>query len=791
MPSPIHSDQSVEAYWIAAAPKVDVHAFFRFSFYLGGFSKLCVRLGAGVEFVAWMDGAWLGEGPARYDGTNFEYLEVEVDAEPGEHVIALHAHAQGVDTRLLRADVIPFVAVSVFSDGVALSMNRITALLPQGFAASGRRLGCVLSWVEWCDTRQIPASEWKLPGFDDAAWVAPVPVRIPSAFWKPEGLGRLQRLPVGARKVGEGPLVNMSLIDHDPTAGFVTRELEASALPAQGRWFRYDLGRVRLVRVALHGCFPAGAIIQVAYAESLTHGRVSPYLKTGGGSDSCMLDHWVAHGGPQCWEPLHPKGARFIEIHVLTDCRSIELSPELVFWERAYYGEEPYGHFECDDSLLNRIWQVGVDTLRSCAEDAITDNPHRERGQWLGDVVGPGMDILACAYNDWRPLKRGLVQAGECAAANGMVPAIFPGTRQYLPSFAIQWVAAIPRYYRLTGDRALMEELYPVAARNLRAFDPDWTGTGLRVNPDHWNFVDWGYRGAASVFKQDFQDEVRIDPALSLFYLQAIRALCDWSEELGLTEEQTFWEKRRRPLEAYWRQAFNDVKAFAKNGFGYHATTLALAEGLVDPGNEGRAVALLKAHMFACFPNQPDAPRLAATTVETDLVITPFFMHFSLPVLIQAGEVDFVLDQIRSCWGWMLEQGYTTWLEVFDPRWSHCHQWSGCPTWLLSRQVLGLRPRFNLGGRSYLLNIQAGSLRWASGRVPFPDETGGVEVSWSRTGVTYQVKIQPNQPISLFWLNGRAEVAAEETLELELPISAGALRSDSRQNAPKETAGVP
>jgi len=33
---------------------------------------------------------------------------------------------------------------------------------------------------------------------------------------------------------------------------------------------------------------------------------------------------------------------------------------------------------------------------------------------------------------------------------------------------------------------------------------------------------------------------------------------------------------------------------------------------------------------------------------------------------------------------------------LFDTRWSHCHQWSGCPTWQMSRYSLGLRPRLDL-----------------------------------------------------------------------------------------------
>ena len=101
------------------------------------------------------------------------------------------------------------------------------------------------------------------------------------------------------------------------------------------------------------------------------------------------------------------------------------------------YGKQIEGAFSCSDELLNWIWSVGVETLRSCSEDVITDNPSRERGQWLGDVVGAGMDIPAVSYADMRPLKRGLLQAAECVGDDGMIPAIFPGTCLFLPSFPL------------------------------------------------------------------------------------------------------------------------------------------------------------------------------------------------------------------------------------------------------------------------------------------------------------------------------------------------------------------
>jgi len=138
---------------------------------------------------------------------------------------------------------------------------------------------------------------------------------------------------------------------------------------------------------------------------------------------------------------------------------------------------------------------------------------------------------------------------------------------------------------------------------------------------------------------------------------------------------------------------------------GYHSVALSLALGLLPGDAEAGAVKYMKSHILGCFPNSPKAPRLSDPQVSSRQLISPYFCHFAFPPLIERGEMDFVLDQYRRCWGFALEEGRTTWIEVFDTRWSHCHQWSGCPTWQLSRYVLGLHPRFDLGPFHYLLKM--------------------------------------------------------------------------------------
>ncbi len=144
-------------------------------------------------------------------------------------------------------------------------------------------------------------------------------------------------------------------------------------------------------------------------------------------------------------------------------------------------------------------------------------------------------------------------------------------------------------------------------------------------------------------------------------------------------------------------------------------------------------------------------------------MITPYFAHWALPGLLAHGDAAFVLDEYRLAWGWALDQGLTTWPEVFDLRWSHCHAWSGCPTWQLTRHLLGLQPRQDLGPGHCRLAVGHNPLNQAAGRVPFSG--GTVDIEWTRTGSHLAYRLRADRDLVI---DGRP-LRAGQLLEVDLP----------------------
>ena len=723
-----------ELMWVdGAKPSADYHVAFRGVFELEADAEVEIRTLGASWYVGWIDGEYFTEGPARFPIAHPEYQTDRVTLKTGKHVLAVQVHHEGVSTRILD-NVPPFLYCRAFVGGteVRVAWN---CLRLDGYAPKVRRINAQLGWVEWCDTRQLPRG-WREVEFDDVSWAVSAPANVPLGEMKPVSIGNVRSERQTLTPMAEGPLAETFGYERDDIAArFFLRDLECVDVPADGVWRRYDLGRVRLGRPRFVIDLPAGAVVEFASSESLAQGRVSPWISLSA-SDSCNLDHFVARGGEQEFFPLTPKGGRFVEVHVLAPAGQVKFVEE-EYVERTYYGP-PEGAFETNDELLNRIWNVGIETYRACSEDALIDNPTRERGQWAGDVVSVGMDIAAAGYADMRLCRRALVQCAQSARREGLVAGLCPGGAAYMSTYAAQWTSACIHYWELTGDMGLLHELYDAAGRNIGAFEkfrgPD--GVSDKVG---WAFVDWGY----------VRNDGPTDMGVNMHYLAALRDMMRWCRAIGSGDfgRYEMIEKEVAGLVRAWLEKNSREGRPDWERIGYHRTVLGMRLGMFANNDERDGIEFVKRHILRCFPNDPAAPRLANPGMNQERLITPYFAHYAFPLLIEGGEMDFVLDQYRTCWGWALGGGRMTWVEVFDTRWTHCHQWAGCPTWQLSRYVVGLRPRFDVAPDRYELNLVPGSLTEASGRVPMP--AGGViEVKWRRMDGTH-IEYTLNCPVAI------------------------------------------
>ena len=715
-----------------ATTSADTHVAFRGSFSTTSASQTISILGAS-EYLVLLDGKLIHDGPARFARAYPEYQSITIHAEPGRHILAIHVRNEGVTTRIL-SQIPPFLWCSIQEGNRPATIDWKCSQIP-GYRSKAHRISDILGWIDWSDTNQVWPN-WQEPSFDDSKWETPVPVDPGIGEIKPAKTSPVQLNTIDIKASASGTFATTYGYEQDdPAVRFFLDDLNPKGIPSQGVWRRYDLGRVRLGRPKLTLDLPKGAIVETALCEQLSQGRVQPWI-TLSGSSTCNLDHFVARGGPQEFMPFTPKGGRFLEVHVKSVGPAKFMKEE--FLERTYFGE-PIGSFNSSDPLLNKIWRTGVETMRACSEDSFVDCPTRERGEWTGDVASVASDIASVAYGDLSLSRRALVQAAQVARADGLVAGVGPGDPGYLSTYAAQWVTACVHYWESTGDKSLLEELLPAARRNIAAFEAQRSDSGV-ADGLGWGFVDWGY----------VRNGGPTDMALNIHYYMALKSMHRWELAVGTPKNAVDVANHVSAI-AQTISTWIDSEIQKPGGWknvGYHRASLALLAGLVPTNQKKACIQMIETHLKTCFPNDPNAPRLSDPSVANDRLMTPYFAHFAFAALLEQGETNFVLDQYRKCWGWALGDGRTTWLEVFDTRWSHCHEWSGCPTWQLSRFVLGLQPRYDLGDRTFELNIQPGNLKSASGTIPIPGG-GTSQISWSKTNETLLVTISATNPITV------------------------------------------
>lgn len=770
--------------WLPEGAKhADEYAAFRGSFTLGHAAKVRIEIIGAHWFGSWLDGEFLTEGPNRFPRGHAEYEVILRQMEPGEHVLSALVHNQGVSTRLLRADSIPpFLLCRLFADGREIVSSWKVERF-SGYKASGVRISPQFAWIEWADMREVPDG-WQAVRFDDSGWKSPS--RSEAASWKmrPLRIGPVRHFTRECKLIGRGSLSGPFEAADTPSwpkegdVSWYKRNLHP-AENSTGVWRRYDLGRVRLGTVRFTLDLPPGAVIEFAYSEALAkrnivdgyshdtvvvftetagEGRVVPYIPLSA-PYSRNMDHYVARGGVETFSPLTPKGGRYIEVHIEADTAKVKFLNE-EFIERSYYGE-PAGAFDCGDDLLDQVWMLGVNTLQACAEDAVIDNPTRERGQWTGDVL-LSMYIAASSYNDLRLFRRGIEQSAYCARSDGMVAGLSPGGEGYLSSYAAQWVTVTLNYFDLTGDSSLLHGMYPYAVRNMKAFEDSLGHTGVSRKLG-WAFIDWGYE----------EPKVGTDMALNMHVLEAFRNMARWSRLVG--RDSRHYEDTAMRLEIIVRSWLDRLAASgAWDEVGYHCTVLAYRIGLIPDLKKGYAEEVIRKHISRCFPNNLRAPRLSDPGVTSRQLITPYFSYYSFPILVAGGDMNFVLGQYRTCWGWALSEGLTTQPEVFDLGWSHCHVWASSPTAQLSRFVLGLAACFGRGKDHFELKLMPGRLDHASGKVPFPNGTGAVAVAWRWRKADGKIAYTVNTPHPIWiHLTGSAEPVRVER-EREFILGPGA-----------------
>lgn len=385
-------------------------------------------------------------------------------------------------------------------------------------------------------------------------------------------------------------------------------------------------------------------------------------------------------------------GFRFVKIEALTEEIEIKSISAICIYKDIQYK----GAFECDNDLLNTIWQTGAYTVHLNMQEYLWDGIKRDRLVWIGDMH-PEISIISAVfgYDDCVPRSLDLTR-DETPISEWMCG---------MPTYSMWWLKIHLDWYYQNGDIDYLKEqknyIFELLKKLFELICDDGT------NRIDYKFVDWSSFETAAA-----------DSGVHAMLTLAMNTGKELCSILGNTELASECEKNLVKLKKY-------IPSYANN------KQMAALMAYSGAGDINDIYKFLK-----------EEPLNGLST---------FLGFYVLNVYAMSGDIDGAFSIIENYWGKMIEFGATTFWEDFDIEWtknayridefpqdgkndihgdngrfcyngfrhSLCHGWSGGPTAFLSRYVLGVEI-LEPGCRKIRVTPNLGKLKYVKGKYPTP-----------------------------------------------------------------------
>ena len=470
-----------------------------------------------------------------------------------------------------------------------------------------------------------------------------------------------------------------------------------------------------------------GEIVDIGYAEFLTgpDGAILPPAEGKVGIVNCdrhsihYADRYICRPGTQQFRTFDKRAFRYMQIDVRGLKQPLRIGPVTLLLST--YPVEYLGRFECSDQSLNKIWEIGRWTVQLNMEDAYTDCPWRERGQWWGDARIQAL-VNYYAFGDRALIRRGIRTMAHSQDAEGWTRGIYPTDWSYaiLPTFSLLWIISLHDYMVYCGERDLPRECMPHVEAILAACERYRADHGLLRDMPHWLFVDWSgvdSTGESASINALYYGALCATSDIARFVgrQELVRKYAAIAEEVRSGMKRTLWDEEKRGFRESWREGKLSTEISEQ------ANCWAVAFGVVE---EDAARTVMSA--------------ITREKTATVLIGTPYFSFYMLDALCRSGFHEQALEYIRDRWSSMLTWGATTWWENWHTNGSLCHGWSSGPTYFLQSEILGVKPE-RPGWDGIVIEPHPADLSWMRGTVPTPH--GPVSVDW-KGGQKFPLRVE-------------------------------------------------
>jgi len=374
--------------------------------------------------------------------------------------------------------------------------------------------------------------------------------------------------------------------------------------------------------------------------------------------------------GKSDWRQLSRRAGRYITI----DRANCEGEIKLKFYRVGMPFEVPE-NLNLKSNIDKEIYQLSLNTLKNNVQDHFEDCVEREKAMYAGDAFA----ISKCLMKDGKNsllVKEMIKQFAESQEDSGIIPSMVPsGKKQFIPSYALQWIAWLDWYVSTNDDIDFAREMQPHWKLLMKWAENNESEKGFlynKKNQDWWNFIDW----------TSLDNSHSYSTPLQIWY---IKALTSASHLAHLTENnpEKYKQKATKLKTDLLDKAFNEKLGIFSDSFSDEKRA------------KGGVITNALAGKFHVFPTE-EASRRAISFFKNNLTTdSPFSQTWVIEWLLETRETALAYAILRDYWGSMISEGATSIYEVYSPKGlksfntsiSYSHAW-GCGPIHLYRKIL-------------------------------------------------------------------------------------------------------
>ncbi|MGO4498329.1 family 78 glycoside hydrolase catalytic domain [Paenibacillus sp. 2RAB27] len=614
--------------------------------------KIWLHLTADDYYKLYMNGEFVGQGPAQSDANHYYFNRIDVSSflKVGENVIAVHVYYQGLLNRAYNsADNRQGLIAELWAgEHLLIKTDRTWKAKRVNDNRPGVTFGYDTQFTEHLDAR-LSERGWTELSYDDSDWAhADAAEHTDYTFV-------------------QQPTPLLSVYKKQPT--HVERL-------AAGHYL-IDFGSELTGQFAMRAQGNAGEQVHIMSGEELLPGDKAVRYEM---RCNCLYhDQWTLSGDIDNFETYDYKAFRYVEVQGPEEALNPESFHAVV---RHYPLDDQSCLLHSSDELMNQIFDICKNGVRYGSQENFVDCPSREKGQYLGDntIIGHSHMLLS---GDLRLTRKAIEQFGRSSFVCEGIMAVVPGHfMQEIADFSLQWPMQVLTYYRYSGDTAFLQEMYPYAEGLLKHFENFEREDGLLENfTDKWNLVDWPQNLRDNY---DFDLSRPVGPGchnvINALYLGCVSSVNEIRELLEVAYENRLPRLKKSFLAAFYdekNRLFIDSEQSTHHAL--HANVLPLLFHIAPEESVSAIVDMIRAKRFACGV---------------------YFSYFVMKALAEVGEHGLIYDLLSAddehSWGNMIKEGATTCFEAWgkDQKWntSLCHPWASGPVPVLIEDIIGLKP---------------------------------------------------------------------------------------------------